>query len=93
VTGSFIDVLRRAFDKLYEGEEPDQIWIVFISVPYKDKSTYHHAEHLARDIGHDTPRMFKNEYIFEWEIPEEYIVHKVSVQTLLERGLNRSRTA
>jgi hypothetical protein len=35
--------------------------------------------------------MFKNEYIFEWEIPEKYIVHKVSVQTLLERGLNMER--
>lgn len=91
VTASFIDALRRAFDKLYEGDKPDQIWIVFISVPYKDKGTYHHAEHLAREIGHDTPRKFKNEYIFEWEIPEEYIVHKVSVQTLLERGLNMER--
>ena len=31
--------------------------------------------------------MFKDEYIFEWEVPEKYIVHKVSVQTLLERKL------
>jgi len=91
VTVSFIDVLRRAFNKLYKGEEPDQIWIVFISVPYKDKSTYYHLEHLAREIGQDKPSMFKDEYIFVWEIPEEYIVHKVSVQTLLERGLNMER--
>jgi hypothetical protein len=35
--------------------------------------------------------MFKNEYIFVWEIPEKYIIHKVSVQTLLEHGLNTKR--
>jgi hypothetical protein len=56
VTISFIDALRRAFDKLYGGDKPDQIWIVFISVPHKDKATYHHAEYLAREIGQDSGR-------------------------------------
>jgi hypothetical protein len=51
VTVSFIDALRRAFDKLYKGDKPDQIWIIFISVPYEDEVTYHHAEYLAREIG------------------------------------------
>jgi hypothetical protein len=64
---------------------------VFISVPHKDRSIYHHAQHLARKIGHDKTAIFKDEYIFEWEIPEKYIVHKVSVQTLLERGLDIGR--
>lgn len=35
--------------------------------------------------------MFKDEYIFEWEVLEKYIVHKVSVQTLLERRLSIER--
>src|SRR5277367_6570554 len=91
VTVSFIDALRRAFDKLYEGDKPDQIWIVFISVPHKDKGTYHHAEHLAQEIWQDGTNMFKDEYIFEWEVPEKYIIHKVLVQTLLERRLNMDR--
>ena len=81
-----IDALRRAFNKLYGGDKPEQIWIVFISVPHKEKAIYHHAEYLAREIGQDKTNMFKDEYIFEWEVPEKYIVHKVSVQTLLERG-------
>jgi hypothetical protein len=34
---SFIDALRCAFDKLYRGDKPDQIGIVFISVLHKDK--------------------------------------------------------
>jgi uncharacterized BrkB/YihY/UPF0761 family membrane protein len=47
VTISFINALRRAFDKLYKGDKPDQIWIVFISVLHKDKATYYYAEYLA----------------------------------------------
>jgi hypothetical protein len=91
VTISFIDALRRAFDKLYGGDKPDQIWIVFISVSHKDKARYHHSEYLAREIGQDETNMFKDEYIFEWEVPEKYIAHKVSVQTFLKRGLNMER--
>lgn len=91
VTISFTDALRRAFDKLYGGDKPEQIWIVFISVPHKDKGTYHHAEYLARKIGQDKTDMFKDEYIFEWEIPEKYIAHKVSVQNLLGRGFTMER--
>lgn len=64
MTVSFINALRGAFDKLYEGDKPDQIWIVFISVPYKDKGTYRHAEHLPQKIGQDETNMFKDEYIF-----------------------------
>lgn len=84
MTVSFIDVLNRAFGKLHEGDEPDQI---FISVPHKDKGVYHHAEDLAREIEHNKPSLFKDKYIFVREIPEKYMVHKISVQTLLERGL------
>src|ERR1700722_8501399 len=68
MTVSFIDALRRAFDKLYRGDEPDQSWIDFISVPHKDKATYHHADSLAREMGQDETSMFKDEYIFEWEV-------------------------
>jgi len=46
---------------------------------------------LAQEIWQDETNMFKDEYIFEWEVPEKYIVHKVSVQTLLERGLSMER--
>lgn len=91
-TVSIIDVLRRAFNKLYGGEKPDQIWIVFISVPHENKHTYYHAEHLAQETGHENPRVFTNEFIFVGEIPEEYIIHKVSVQTLLDRGFDMKRS-
>jgi len=91
VTVNFTDALRRAFENYYGGDSPDRIWIVFISVPHKDRSIYHHAERLARKIGRNKTAMFKDEFIFEWEIPEKYIVHNVSVQTLRERGLDLER--
>lgn len=48
----------------------------------------HSAIELARAIGLDkkSQRLFKDEYLFEWEIPQRYVVHKVSLQTLHDRG-------
>jgi hypothetical protein len=65
VTVSFINALRRAFDKLYKGNKLDQIWIVFISVLYKDKGTYHYAEHLEQEMGQEKTDTFKDKYIFK----------------------------
>ena len=88
VTVNFTAALRRAFEKYYLGHNPDRIWIMFISVPYKDDIRYHEAEQLARLDGHGGPRVFKDEYIFEWKIPEKYVIHKVSFRILLERGFD-----
>lgn len=57
-------------------------------MPHKDKATYHNAEYLARGIEQDETNIFKDEYIFEWEVLEKYIVHEVLIQTLLEHRLN-----
>jgi hypothetical protein len=91
VTTSFLDMLRRAFDKLYKGHKAEHIWIVFIFVPHRDNAEYHHAKHLAQEIRLEESNMFVHEYVFEWEIPEKYVMHKVSVHTLLSRGFNMER--
>ncbi|KAF2676369.1 hypothetical protein K458DRAFT_410580 [Lentithecium fluviatile CBS 122367] len=84
-----IDTLRRAFSKLYDDEEsPNQIWITFIHVPDVDKHVYHHAEGLAKKWNCPNSRRLRYKYIFEWEIPEKYLIHKVSVETLIERGFD-----
>ncbi|KAF2174704.1 hypothetical protein K469DRAFT_685758 [Zopfia rhizophila CBS 207.26] len=89
VSSRIIDTLRRAFNKLYEDKEsPNQIWIAFVHVPDSDKNVYHHAENLAEQCGYKECRRLKYEYVFTWEIPREYFMHKVSIQTLMERGLN-----
>jgi hypothetical protein len=84
-----IDTLQRAFSKFYNHREhPNQIWIAFIYVPDEDKRVYHHAEDLAEQCEHEEPQLFRYEYLFEWEIPAKYLVHTVSVETLMNRGFD-----
>lgn len=47
-----------------------------------------HPRCMARAIGLDaeSQRLFKDEYLFEWEIPQRYVLHMVSLQTLHDRG-------
>jgi hypothetical protein len=44
---------------------------------------------LAKEAGlsPEDQKKFDSEFIFEWEIEEEYVVHTVSLRTLLDRGL------
>jgi hypothetical protein len=87
VSSRLIDTIQRAFNKFYEqGECPGQIWIAFIYVPDVHKHVYHHAEYLADKYHLANPSRLQYEYIFEWEIPEEYLIHQVSVETLMACG-------
>jgi hypothetical protein len=89
-----IEALHRGLEKYYNlSEDPGRIWIVIIFVPDTDatkKSTgHHHAKKLAQQAEKmEDPNVFEYEYIFEWEVPEQYVEHRVSLQTLLDRGLD-----
>jgi hypothetical protein len=93
VSGSdrIIDSVKRAFDKRHEdGESPADIWIDFIEVPTIINETttrIHSAKELARKCGLPKPDKFSHEVVFEWAIPEKYVVHEISLQTLIRRGL------
>ena len=93
VTDRPIEVLHRAFVKYYNlNERADDIWIVIVSVPVEENGTLpcHRAEELALELGYSPGerRKFMHEYIFEWEIKDQYVEHTVSVETLLDRGLD-----
>ncbi|KAF7956945.1 hypothetical protein EAE96_004269 [Botrytis aclada] len=89
VTSSIIRALNLAFNKHYrDGEKAVGIRIAFIEVPDGDTGVYHSAQEMAERCHERIPVLFKNEFLFEWEIPMEYVVHTVSVQTLFDRGLN-----
>jgi hypothetical protein len=92
VSDRIIDTLSRALVKWQgleeiEPEPADQIWVVFIAVPGPDSGIYHHGKDLAGKIGKLDLCKYKHEYIFEWEVPQKYIIHTVSLQTLMDRGL------
>ncbi|KAF7936520.1 uncharacterized protein EAE97_007886 [Botrytis byssoidea] len=89
VTSSIIRAANIAFHKEYkDDEDPAEIWIAMIKVPDRDKDIFHSAQEMAKRRREQKSVLFKNEYLFEWEIPTEYVVHRVSAQTLLERGLD-----
>ncbi|KAJ8127518.1 hypothetical protein O1611_g6121 [Lasiodiplodia mahajangana] len=84
-----LDTVRRAYEKRFEGEEPAaDIWIVFIEVPDGSSDKVHEARDLAKILQLLEPNKFLYERVIEWEIPEEWVLHRVSLQTLFDHGLD-----
>ncbi|KAL9105178.1 MAG: hypothetical protein Q9227_009591 [Pyrenula ochraceoflavens] len=93
VSGSdrIVDTLKRAFDKHYKDcESSAEIWIAFIQVPptiIETSTRVHSAKELAEQCELPEPSLFSHEVVFEWAIPEKYVLFKVSLQTLMKREL------
>lgn len=92
VSSRIIDTMQRAFEKCYTYDEsPADIWIAFIKCPstgHESPTSLHAAQHLAEECKIPTPHIFHYEYVFEWVIPDKYVLHQVSLQTLMDRGLD-----
>jgi hypothetical protein len=79
-------------DNRSKPEPADKIFISFIDIPASDSGIYHHAKVLAEQLeDEEKPGLYASEYVFKWEIPEEYIIHTVSLQTIIDRGLGMER--
>lgn len=91
VTNRPLEALNRALAKYYHlYEDPGEIWIAIIQVPGSRKSYgLHHAQSLARQRKYPDVEAFKYEYVFEWEIPQVYVKHRVSVKTQICWGIKR----
>lgn len=87
--------LKRAFDKHYVGGESSaDIWIAFIEVPSTINETatrIHFAKELAEKCGLPERNLFSHGVVFEWAIPEKYVLHEVSLQTLMKREFQEYR--
>lgn len=95
VSGSdrIVDSLKRAFDKHSNGESPTEIWIAFIGVPpttINDTTAtrINSAKKLTEACKLPEPHWFFHEVVFEWATPEKYVLHQLSLQTLMKRGLD-----
>jgi hypothetical protein len=93
VSSRIVDTLKRAFKKHFEdGESPEDIWVAFIEVPNTIngiRTRHHAASVLAEKCKLSEPNKFYHEVVFEWTIPEKYVTHKVSLQNLMDRGIQR----
>lgn len=79
--------LSGALHEHNEGERAEDIWIALIYVPSAEgPAIYHSAMDL---VSPQEKSMFKSEYVFDWEISDEYINHVVSLRTLLDRGIGQ----
>ena len=47
----------------------------------------HSARNLAEECGFPNSSPFFHEVVFEWVIPKKYVLHEVSLHTLMESGL------
>ncbi|KAL4957106.1 hypothetical protein BDW69DRAFT_52541 [Aspergillus filifer] len=96
VTDRPLEALKRALGKLHDGGEgADTIFIITIRIPGGEErqggTRPIHAQEIARK-SHDceNSHVFKHEYLFQWEIPEHYVLHCVSLSTLLNRGIKEA---
>lgn len=95
VSDRIIDTVKRAFDKHYiDGEPPGDIWIAFIEVQameHEEPARFHAAHLLAEECELPEPDLFYHEIVFEWAVSEKFVLHRVSLQTLMGRGLDREK--
>ena len=86
-----IDTLNRAFDKHYiDNESLADIWIAFVKVPpniNEAATRIHFGQELAEKCRLPKYYLYSYEVVFEYAILEKYVVYKVSLQTLIKRGL------
>jgi hypothetical protein len=88
VSDRIIDTLNRALTKHYHDDEhPSDIWLAFIEVPNPEPESVglHSARLLAEQCGERNLARFSHEFLFEWAVPEEYVSHLVSLETLMDR--------
>ncbi|CAI4212215.1 unnamed protein product [Parascedosporium putredinis] len=93
VSRRIIDTVNRAVHKHFiDDEPPEDIWIVFIKPKVTENESpprIHAASDLAEQCGLSEPNKFLYEMVFEWSIPDTFVMHQVSLQTLMSRGLLR----
>jgi hypothetical protein len=87
-TTNFLRVLHLAIDKLWEGEDAASIEIVMITPGTEAGVRLHHAKELASQIGRPEGDIanYEYEYVFERQIPEHIVSHRITLATLARRG-------
>jgi hypothetical protein len=90
-TSNFLRVLHLAYQKLWNGEAADQIEFVFIVPDPEANVRLHCAKDLADqmvDWSEEYRLLFTYEFVYEWRIPESAVAHRITMSTLLRRGLH-----
>lgn len=89
-TSNFLRALHIAYSKAHDGEDPKDITIAFITKPYSSSTKIHQARELLSCLTNDEQELekYNNEYLLEWEIPGDHIIHTVSLGVLYWRNFD-----
>lgn len=92
VSSRIIDTIKRAYELFHNRRDnPDEIWIIFIDVPNSCDVRLHSAQSLAEKLLDPKHGRFRYEFLVEGQIPTEWVLHRVSLKTLMSRGLDWTR--
>jgi hypothetical protein len=86
-TSNFLRALHIAYQRIHNGEDTRQIEIAFLTSRTDTQTRIHPAKNFAIGSGssEDEVRLFENEYIFLWEVPEDNAIHTVSMDLVIRR--------
>ncbi|THY83112.1 hypothetical protein D6C93_08985 [Aureobasidium pullulans] len=87
-TSKFLRALHIAYKKMWLGEDERDIMIAFFTTQADAQTKIYHAKDFAIGSGssEEEANMFKNEYIFLWEVPDGNVIHTVSMDLVIARG-------
>lgn len=88
-TPNFLRVMHVAYSKAHKEEDLDAITIAFIAKDGPSPAKIHNARDLAaKSTSDEELKKYDNEYLFEWRIPEDNVIHTVTLGLVHRRGFN-----
>jgi len=87
-TSNFVRALHIAYQKIYDGEDTQDIKIAFLTSRTDAQTRIYRAKNFAIESrsSEEGVRLFENEYIFLWKVPEDNVIHVVSMDIVIRRG-------
>jgi hypothetical protein len=95
-TSNFLRALHIAYRRIHNGEDARQIKIAFLTSGTDAQTRIHPARDFAIRSGgpEEEADNFANKYLFLWNVPDDNVMHVVSMDRVIRRGfaLPRIRT-
>jgi hypothetical protein len=92
-TSNFLRAFHIAFQRIHDGENARQIKIAFLtSRPDAQSRIYSVRDFAIRSGGSkEEADNFGNEYLFLWSVPNDNVIHVVSMDLVIRRGFTLPR--
>jgi hypothetical protein len=87
-TSNFLRALHIAYKKMWLGEDERDIMIAFFTTRADARTKIYPAQDFVIESGSSEEEVkdFENEYIFLWEVPDDNVIHIVSMDLVIRRG-------